>query len=480
MLTKLRPRLTSASLLAVAGVLAWAASASAASFTVNSPTDAVDATPGDGHCVATAPAAGKCTLRAAIQEADAHPDHDTVTLPAGHYVLSIPGANEDAAATGDLDLTNAITIAGAGARTTKIDANGIDRVFEVLAGVTASIRGVTITGGSAASGDGGGITDAGTLTVTDSSISRNSLGPKGGDGGGVATPSGSSLTLVRSLVFNNLAYNGGGIENGGALSVVDSTIADNHAGDSTPGDNGDGGGLDWGNPAHTSVSYSTIVGNDCWNGSGCGAGINGQADVSNSILAGNTESQAAGPSVPGSCGNGAAHVVDQGHNVDDVDTNCNLTDPTSQPNVKPKLGPLANNGGPTDSFAVLLGSPAINKGDIAACFATDQRGLARPRGGACDIGAFEFARPVVTIATPRDGARYGQGKRVLAAFSCTEAGSRGFIRSCLGTVANGHTINTSKPGTKSFTVTATDKAGNRVSKTVHYTVKKKRKETHHH
>lgn len=87
------------------------------------------------------------TLRAAVQEANAHSDPDTIALPPGLYRLSVPGANEDAAATGDLDLTNSVTINGAGARTTRIDANGIDRVFEVFSGVTASIRGVTITRG---------------------------------------------------------------------------------------------------------------------------------------------------------------------------------------------------------------------------------------------------------------------------------------------------------------------------------------------
>ncbi len=168
-------------------------------------------------------------------------------------------------------------------------------------------------------------------------------------------------------------------------------------------------------------------------------------------------------------------MVDQGHNLDDVDANCNLTDPTSRPNVNPKLGPLADNGGPINTFALLPGSPAINKGDIAACYATDQRGLPRPQGAACDLGAFEFATPLVTIVAPRNGARYKHGARVLAAFTCTEAGSRSFIRSCLGTLTNGHLINTSRPGTRSFTVTAIDKAGNRVSKTIHYTVKKKRK-----
>ena len=80
-----------------------------ADFSVTSTTDAVDANPGDGVC---ASAAGECTLRAAIQETNALPGADTVQLPAGTLTLSIPGANEDAAATGDLDVTDDLTING--------------------------------------------------------------------------------------------------------------------------------------------------------------------------------------------------------------------------------------------------------------------------------------------------------------------------------------------------------------------------------
>lgn len=466
-------------LLGVLGALALAAPANAATFTVNSTADAVDAIPGDSHCVAAAPAAGKCTLRAAIQEANAHSDADTIKLPRGHYVLSIPGTGEDAAATGDLDLTNSVTIIGAGARTTTVDANHIDRVFDVLytPKVSVSLRGITITGGICPGGactQGGGVSSQGTLTVLDSSISGNSVGPSGSDGGGIASVGpATSIVLVRSLVFNNLANSGGGIENSGGLTVIDSTIAGNHAGDATPADNGVGGGIDSSAGASTSVAYSTIAGNQCWNGSGCGAGIEAQANVSNTILAGNTESQAGGPSVPGNCGSLSAGVIDQGHNLDDVDANCNLTDQTSHPNVNPRLGPLKNNGGPTNTFALLPGSPAIDRGDNAACFLTDQRGVDRAQGFGCDIGAFEFARPHITISSPRDRAHYRQGKHVHAAFACSEDGVGGLIASCVGTVKRGQLIDTSKPGTKHFTVTATDKAGNRVSKTVHYTVKKK-------
>jgi CSLREA domain-containing protein len=111
----------------VLGALVVPTPASAAIFRVGSTADAIDATPGDGHCAAAPPASGACTLRAAIEEANSNTDPDAVVLPRGHYVLSVAGDNEDAAASGDLDLTTPVTIGGANARTTIVDAHGIDR-----------------------------------------------------------------------------------------------------------------------------------------------------------------------------------------------------------------------------------------------------------------------------------------------------------------------------------------------------------------
>src|SRR6266567_1486409 len=89
-----------------------------------------------------------CTLRAATQASNANSGTDTISLPAGVYTLTIAGRNEDAAATGDLDITDAVTIAGAGAGSVIIDGNGIDRVFDVFANGTTTISGVTIRNGN--------------------------------------------------------------------------------------------------------------------------------------------------------------------------------------------------------------------------------------------------------------------------------------------------------------------------------------------
>src|SRR5437867_3602615 len=141
------------------GSLSAPRAARATPLIVNSTDDAPDAVPGDGIC---ATLTGVCTLRAAIMEANMLPDFHTITLPAGTYVLTIPGAGEDSGATGDLDVLRDLSIVGAGAATTIIDGGGIDRVFDVFA-PAVQLSGVTIQNGSvqnpnvARDASGGGI-----------------------------------------------------------------------------------------------------------------------------------------------------------------------------------------------------------------------------------------------------------------------------------------------------------------------------------
>src|SRR4051812_36588857 len=97
-------------------LLGQPAPAQATTFTVNSTLDEPDAVPGDGQCVSTP--SGACTLRAAIMEANAQGGSHSITLPAGTFKLTIPGANEDNSTTGDLDVFGALTITGAGASST--------------------------------------------------------------------------------------------------------------------------------------------------------------------------------------------------------------------------------------------------------------------------------------------------------------------------------------------------------------------------
>ena len=124
-----------------------------ASFNVTSMLDAPDEDPGDGI---SDDGMGNSTLRSAIMEANALAGDDVITLGAGTFTLSINGTGEDAAAMGDLDITENVTIMGAGAGMTTIDANNIDRVFHVLNNANVMLIGVTVTGGQIAGDNGGG------------------------------------------------------------------------------------------------------------------------------------------------------------------------------------------------------------------------------------------------------------------------------------------------------------------------------------
>lgn len=185
----------------------------AATFTVNSTGDTVDCNPGDG-VAETAPGNGICTLRAAIQETNALAGPDTINLPSGNYTLSIAGANEDVAATGDLDITDNLTITGADQVTTIIDGGGIDRVFQVHSG-NVDISSITVQSGNV-TGDGGGIHNKGTLTLTNCTFLSNSAW----DGGGGMYNGESSPTVTNCTFFSNSAGWGGGMYNGESSPTV--------------------------------------------------------------------------------------------------------------------------------------------------------------------------------------------------------------------------------------------------------------------
>ena len=118
-------------------------------FDVDTTADTVDTSPGDDIC---ADSGGQCSLRAAIMEANALVGDDVIIVPAGTYTLTIAGSGEDLGATGDLDITDKVTLIGAGADITIIDGNGTDRVFDIAYGVTAVFNYVTITNGDPGAG----------------------------------------------------------------------------------------------------------------------------------------------------------------------------------------------------------------------------------------------------------------------------------------------------------------------------------------
>jgi len=141
-------------LVMAAAATVFSMNVNAATFVVNTTSDTQDAAPGNGTC---ADSGGQCSLRAAITEANALSGADTITVPAGTYTISLAGADEDANASGDFDITSPVTLNGAGAATTIIQGNAapnvaIERVFHVIgAGATAvTINAVTVQNGHAA------------------------------------------------------------------------------------------------------------------------------------------------------------------------------------------------------------------------------------------------------------------------------------------------------------------------------------------
>ncbi|MBF0292344.1 MAG: right-handed parallel beta-helix repeat-containing protein [Nitrospinae bacterium] len=375
-----------------------------------------------------------CALREAIQNMNdgattyadcantgaAYGTSDTINLPAGTYTNAIAGVGEDANATGDMDIIANVTITGAGAGSSIIDGGAIDRVIHIGAGRIVSFSGVTIRNGSIAD-HGGGIANAGTLTITNSTISGNTVTGLLIGGGGLYSTGGvlnitnstisgnnsdfvngysaaiyinvSAATITNSTISGNTGSVGGIFVLGGsALTMTGSTFSGNSGNayifvgstatitNSTFANNTIAGAM---NGVITSTGNITIK-NSTFSGSspyGLSTGGGATITVSNSIVSGSATSD---------CKAGS-NITSSGHNLDS-DNTCNLIAAGDIPNsALANLGALASNGGSTQTMALLTGSAAINAGDCSAgAVTTDQRGTARPQGPACDIGAYEF------------------------------------------------------------------------------------------
>src|SRR5262245_21234519 len=339
--------------------------ASAATFTVDATDDATDATPGDGQC---ATKAGSCTLRAAIQEANALPGPDSIRLPSGTFLIAREGADDDQCIDGDLDITSSITITGGSASGSFIDGNHRSRVFDVQPTGAAVISGVTIQNGSA-EGGGGVRVKGGTLKLTEVTVLGNQAAASGG---GIWNDLGV-LEVGRSTISGKVAHDeGGGIANGGTATLRNVTISGNTA-DMV------GGGLRTLGSAtlnNTTVAANTLT----------GVSNDGQLIFMNSLLANN-----AGPDCEGT-------LTSRGFNLIRTVADCTFDGDTSGDllNMDPALGPLQDNGGPTFTHALLEGSAALDAANPTApgagdpaCEETDQRGVTRLQGPRCDIGAFE-------------------------------------------------------------------------------------------
>jgi CSLREA domain-containing protein len=260
---------------------------------------------------------------------------------------------------------------------------------------------VTLTEARIAANNGTGISaDHASVALTNSTVARNN---SAGDGGGIYNETGG-VTIARSTITNNSATGqGGGIFNTvddpyrrhrAGVTLTNSTVSGNSA--------GSGGGIS-NSPRRSSVSLtltnSTVARNSATQEGGgiFQRGLNPDEDVAllgltNSLVAQN--SAPIGPDVFNSnveagfvfarfnlIGDGSGSGVSDGVDGNQVGS-------AGAP-IDPKLGPLADNGGPTRTHALLLGSPAIDAASTPDCPPTDQRGVLRPQGAACDIGSYE-------------------------------------------------------------------------------------------
>jgi CSLREA domain-containing protein len=230
--------------------LAWVPVARAAVFTVNSTADEVDASPGNGAC---ATADGACTLRAAIQEANALAGNDMIVLPAGVFRLTLVGAGEDAAATGDLDILQSVDVSGAGPDATIIDGLGADRVFHVLGSSTLTLSNLTVRNGDATGSAGGGVFLIGPAPLM---LSNVNFEDNHADTGGAVMVANGEVTVSGSTFERNISGAGAGIFKAGTgfLTIAGSTFSENHS-------TGAGGAVYYGSMPAASVSDSQFTGN---------------------------------------------------------------------------------------------------------------------------------------------------------------------------------------------------------------------------
>jgi hypothetical protein len=456
-------------------------------FNVNNVTDSVDIAPGNGVC---ADSNGRCTLRAAVMEANAfnNTSTDTIMVPAGVYVLT----------RGELDITSTMVFRGANQTTTIIDGGGKYRVFDLLsAAKSVQLHTLTVRNGWAESAysdcgescywdtvggggcilirkggqlaletvivtgcrvdsrgpqaEGGGIMNRGALTIQGSQITNNRgpgppppipsfgvgifndqdarvtmkrttvSGNHAADGFGIGVYNLGQLVVSESTFKNNdcfwsdgketFAYGAGGaIYNSGTLEVLKSTFNDNRC--------GLGGAINTDSPvtgfvATATVFNSTISGNVAYVGGGAIYQIAGDLTVQNSTITGNSSKEVGGIYNIGNVSVKNSIVAGNSDTYGEPDCNrltslnysligntSGCTIPAGGEgnllNVDPTLGVLKNNGGRTETHRLLGGSMAIDSGSPAppgsggnACQKVDQRGIARPQGVNCDMGAYE-------------------------------------------------------------------------------------------
>ncbi|MFK7893107.1 MAG: DUF4347 domain-containing protein, partial [Granulosicoccus sp.] len=309
---------------------------------------------------------------------------DSIILSAGTYTLSIAGADEDMAATGDLDILDPLIIIGAGADQTVIDGARLDRVFHVVKSDTAisvSISDLKIQNGFVNESGAGllvGINSAGaTVIVSNVWVSDNESVGVFHSGGGIFNR--GNLTVQDSLIEGNVARDGGGVMNffDGDLNLINVTLSGNEA---FANHGGGAFNLETARYTNTTVVQITALSNGggLYNSEIAGAITN----IENTLVAGNTAES--NPDVFG------RHESDAGGNLIQTTGNAYGLHMDDITGVDPDIGSLSDNGGSTHTHALLAGSAAANRGVHAVAPLADQRGVMR-NDSLPDIGAFEIA-----------------------------------------------------------------------------------------
>ncbi|MBN8480047.1 MAG: CSLREA domain-containing protein [Xanthomonadales bacterium] len=354
---------------------------------------------------------GVCSLREAVTAANtdtafggcaAGNGDDVIALAAGEYRIDLAGAGEDANASGDFDIRSTLTVRGAGADVTRIRGDREDRVFDVRAGipavpVSARLEGLTIRNGDAdiggavfvgpgvglvvercsivnsAAGQGGGIGSLGMLAVMESAFHANAA-----TNGGAIWSGGSGSSVLRNVTFDaNTSTTSGSAASFEATAVLNNVTMTQNIADSDIDDIGDGA-----------------------------IAANATVTLSNSIVARNIDLSLGGSSqINPDCVVGAGGTLaSEGHNlVGNIGSVCafgnaGAGDQVGTPvlSINPRLQPFAVYGGTVETAPPLPNSPAVEAGSAAsvglpgACEATDARGVARPQGTRCDVGAAEL------------------------------------------------------------------------------------------
>ena len=337
----------------------------------------------------------------------------------------------------NLNIPFNLTLNGGGALTTVVDGGNTASVFTVGAGVSLTLSNLTVKHGLSYTG-GGGVANAGMLTIiksnfyvntavsggaifntgtvviVDSNISGNSPYFFGRNASCGAIDNRSTMTITTTTFYSNYANNnftsGGAICNGGALSITASTFYDNQS----QGNNGGYGGAIYNYAGTLTVTNSSFYLNSATSGGGAIYSGGGAVQISNSTFGINAEPSGSGGALNnaggsfliqnsivaniGYGGNCVGAITSSGYNLS-TDTSCKFSGAGDRNGANPRLGPLRNNGGPTQTMAIGKGSLALDAGNPRGCrdfqgnlLTTDQRGKPRPGLGdsaGCDMGAYE-------------------------------------------------------------------------------------------